>query len=576
MRNFLVSILIGLFLWAGVSFAGISENDILIVVNNNSPLSIAAKDKYRTYHPGVPADQVVYLDGIPDANSPEKEIITRSNFEELIASPIRQFLIDNDLVNDILVILTTAGLPYRIECTNYPNVIKPYASNGADVVNHTDEITAATVESELAILWLIDPNLADADDPNCQCPLVGALINPYHGYIDSFSMAGTRDMLNRRLNFRYNTSAPYMDDYRVWEGQTFSIYGIPLTGRALSARDIYLVCRFDVPHEWFWNPTIYMDRMLESAARVSDPESPNYHGYDPAWSLIVLDAKSGGSDATHRWYNIGGTYNVYTGPENLPTFASYPAPPSPGSSGIYRYHFDNTYEYLEQAGYGPDYGPNVTDGNYAIEISPNTVGGVMLYDPENTLMNYGWDANYGCISYFGFGIHQAGTEPNYIHQGGPNNDKFQQPVYGSVFNTWESYNCTTFFPNAPFGQYERHGLLADWLAIDGSAGIGHAFEPMGYAVAGNGLLMWNYLKDLDGDGVGDMCFIEAAYSAIPYLSWATVVVGDPLMRIHVEEGVGPGIMEPHSCSNENGAAMMATPLLLLCLPWLFRRSAARV
>ena len=40
----------------------------------------------------------------------------------------------------------------------------------------------------------------------------------------------------------------------------------------------------------------------------------------------------------------------------------------------------------------------------------------------------------------------------------------------------------------------------------------------------------------DGDAVADLCFVEAAWTGIPYLSWTEVVIGDPLLRI----AYGPG------------------------------------
>jgi hypothetical protein len=49
-------------------------------------------------------------------------------------------------------------------------------------------------------------------------------------------------------------------------------------------------------------------------------------------------------------------------------------------------------------------------------------------------------------------------------------------------------------------------------------------------------LQYNLLADENGDGFADLAFAEAAFTAIPFLSWAEVVIGDPLMRI----AYGPG------------------------------------
>ena len=59
---------------------------------------------------------------------------------------------------------------------------------------------------------------------------------------------------------------------------------------------------------------------------------------------------------------------------------------------------------------------------------------------------------------------------------------------------------------------------------------------MSDAIIDNEFLFYNLLADMDDDGKADLTFIEAAFTAIPYLSWSEVVIGDPLMQI----AYGPG------------------------------------
>ena len=100
------------------------------------------------------------------------------------------------------------------------------------------------------------------------------------------------------------------------------------------------------------------------------------------------------------------------------------------------------------------------------------------------------------------------------------------------------------------------GKIVDFLHVGGTGAVGHAFEPMADAIINTQFLFENLLRDEDGDLAGDLCFAEAAFSAMPYLSWAEVAVGDPLMRLH--EGPGARIyvdaagttFEPGDCDGD--------------------------
>jgi hypothetical protein len=80
------------------------------------------------------------------------------------------------------------------------------------------------------------------------------------------------------------------------------------------------------------------------------------------------------------------------------------------------------------------------------------------------------------------------------------------------------------------------GKIVDFITIGGAGAIGHSFEPLSSATIDNEFLFYNLLADDDGDGKADLSFVEAAFTAIPFLSWSEVVIGDPLMQI----AYGPG------------------------------------
>jgi len=92
---------------------------------------------------------------------------------------------------------------------------------------------------------------------------------------------------------------------------------------------------------------------------------------------------------------------------------------------------------------------------------------------------------------------------------------------GAVFNTMESYNGRAF---NGLGTLFNQEQVADFLAAGGTFGAGNVWEPFSFTVPDNELLLVNFL-------VHRLTWAEAAYSALPALSWMQIVVGDPLARV---------------------------------------------
>lgn len=93
---------------------------------------------------------------------------------------------------------------------------------------------------------------------------------------------------------------------------------------------------------------------------------------------------------------------------------------------------------------------------------------------------------------------------------------------GAIFNTIESYNARAF---GPLGTRFNQEQVADFMAAGGTFGIGHCWEPFANTVTDSAPLVRNFI-------LGRMTWAEAAYTAIPALSWHYIVVGDPLARAH--------------------------------------------
>ncbi|MBY0312920.1 MAG: hypothetical protein K2W85_12690 [Phycisphaerales bacterium] len=93
---------------------------------------------------------------------------------------------------------------------------------------------------------------------------------------------------------------------------------------------------------------------------------------------------------------------------------------------------------------------------------------------------------------------------------------------GAIINSIESYNGRSFngIGGNPFvGQQQ----IADALA--GTTGatfaVGNVWEPFSLTVADNEQIVRSFL-------LGNLTWVEAAYTALPVLSWQQIVVGDPL------------------------------------------------
>ena len=158
--------------------AELGPENVLILVNSQSATSQYIAKLYCQFYPEIQESQILELTGLPDSSGPSStsadEIITRQQYDTCIAGPVRQYLLDNSLIQQIMVIVTTAGMPYRIEDTNpaFESVIYPGGSNWQVVAENESLIDAASVESELTCLWYIAYGENSAG-------LQNRIVNPY-------------------------------------------------------------------------------------------------------------------------------------------------------------------------------------------------------------------------------------------------------------------------------------------------------------------------------------------------------------------------------------------------------------
>ena len=154
----------------------------------------------------------------------------------------------------------------------------------------------------------------------------------------------------------------------------------------------------------------------------------------------------------------------------------------------------------------------------------NLVNNVLLpagvpytYDQTDTFVR---DATGPVLGYVSHGIY-GGAPGDYLAN--PTTGVTISPAAGAVFHSYESYNAYTFSQGSIGQMPARQGLVAEWLALGGAAGVGHVQEP--------GVSSFNITNEdrmfqmlLDG-----YTWAEAAWNATQQLSFVNTVVGDPLM-----------------------------------------------
>ena len=487
--------------------AQLAAEDLVILVNANSPTSVYVANLYRQYYPQITDSQVITLDGLADCSGTNAtaadEIVTRDQYETQIAQPVRDYLTTHGMVNSTKAIVTTAGLPYRIEDTTQANIVSPGGSSpyGATNIAVTN---AASVESELSMLFQLDPANGNA------APINNRVVNPYQGYrgttIDQFD----RDIANTTDDMNWTLPRAYYDYPPVMEGTK---YGVGTVDRNFDAGDIYLTCRLDGPKDQGDSAVYAVHDMLESAARASDSS----YGVHADQAVVVLD--HGDMDYTYnRVYNLNMNQDYATDPTAAPD-AYYPS---------IREDYNEAYKQMT--------GLDSVDNQLNSATMPGADDMTVIYDRRNAtgLSHDDLGINQGVVALGSFGVNgDDGKQSDYL-MGDDGNTLFDL-TYGAVFASVESFNAVTMFSDVDTGCVAQ-GKLVDFLDMGGSGAIGHSFEPFSDAAIDTEFLFYNLLTDADGDGLADMTFLEAAFTALPFLSWSEVIIGDPLMQI----AYGPG------------------------------------
>jgi uncharacterized protein (TIGR03790 family) len=142
--------LVLLALLAPRAFAAVTqENQVVVLVNSNSPTSIAIGNQYKAIHPGV---------NIATLNVSTNEEISISDYQTTVLPQVQNYLSTNNLVDSTNYLVTTKGMPLKIQGTG----------------EFTGTFNGSSVDSELTVAG-VDLRLGATTFSNTQ----GAVTNPY-------------------------------------------------------------------------------------------------------------------------------------------------------------------------------------------------------------------------------------------------------------------------------------------------------------------------------------------------------------------------------------------------------------
>ncbi len=507
-----------LFSLSSYSYAELTSSNVLVLVNENSPASIYIAKLYRQYHPGIEPEQVLYLSGLKDCAGPQStsadEIISRDDYNLKIAQPVRYHLLTSGLLSQIRIIVTTAGLPYRIEDSVYPDVVYPNGSNPDSVSLQESIVDAASVESELTCVWYSDWWFNPFGIEN-------RIINPWQGCRSS-RITDFKMEFPWQKQLQWTTVCSWVPSVG-WPKSEGVRTSSGISERVFGPGDIYLTARLDGPKTRGTSDVIFSVRkMLHRAMLASSPD----FGIDPAVAVGILDEAINqdiGRIDRNRTFNIDRSVDYWVVDPNAPS-----VPDSTNARVVYDYaesYYQATLRepYLNMLNFGA--AVDADDITIILDSRSDQSITQSLIDLVGRFM-YNRDPLQAVIFLATFGVNgDESRSCDYINSWVSQ----LQLLNGAVFTSVESFNAVTMFEDYDT-RCAAQGKIVDFITAGGTAAVGHSFEPQSDAIVDNEFILYNLLADKDNDGKADMTFAEAVYSGIPYLSWSEVVIGDPLMQ----------------------------------------------
>ena len=415
--------------------------------------------------------------------------IERGPFNSQLRNPLRTWLAANDSAGRIRVIVLTKGMPHRVENIGNTGVGDNPGQFGT--VYNAGNINCASVDSELTLLWqnLDTSEAGGGGDSKAD----GWILNPYWRQ----SLPVTSWRTNNRAVTKVLTvpsSAFALGVGEAW-GANVANARLPAGAGQLSPGDLYLVCRID------GNTVAQVRQMLDRAANVSAgpragiPVNINTAGFvlDESGSNGLADTAPNNGEYDNYGYDI-----IWNGDDYEQTRALLTTDNRFLAANV-------KYDALSNA------------ANFIVGSLVSFAGQGRIIDTPA--------APLPLLLLSSYGANHAGPAPGEGIAGSPicRTSYASSFTYapGAVFNTLESYNGRGFGGIGTGGVAQQQ--LSDFLASGGTFGLGNVYEPSTLTVGDSALIVKNF-------HLGNLTWAEAAYTALPVLSFQQIVVGDPLAR----------------------------------------------
>jgi hypothetical protein len=397
-------------------------------------------------------------------------------FCKWLRDPLRAYLTKENLQHQIRVLALTKGLPHVI--ADMKNVIAGDQPPIQDQHFRSGNATGASVDSELTLIYQ-DLAAGEAGGPGDSLA-DGLIINPYWHATQPITFSSTEHILTKRtLTGPGGKGAIWTSDEAEIKK---AVSGTPFDpARILTPGDILLTARLDGP-------------------TVADVYSMLDRGKDVYFNLnahtIVLDeADSNGLTDAAPNKELDNMAPLWGGDDFEQTRDLFKQDGRLSAAGLFYDALAGTDHFCV----GPRY-----------EWSPNAK---VITRPVILLSSYGNNA--------------AGKHPTV--KSGPKMGQDAGICYaesftwapGAVFLSIESFNARDF---GNLGGWPGQQQISNYLAAGGTFAIGNAQEPFAFTTPDTLPLAANFF-------LGDLTFVEAAWSGIPAISWQQVVIGDPLARI---------------------------------------------
>ncbi len=392
---------------------------------------------------------------------------------EVVRNTIRAHILSRGLRERVRCIVLCRGIPHRLRDSDNPGTGDQSTSLLTEWETQRDA-TCASVDSELVLLW---QNLSAGEAGLGRDSFSdNYILNPYFSQDIS---AGPAPAIN-------SFTSAYND---VPKALTFGLAGgrvVISTGTGatrLTPGDMVLVCRLD------GNTVDDVRAMIDRARDVV---------YDTDAHAIILDeSDSNGVSDTRSNDELDNSETVIPRGDD----------------------FERTRDLLLFDGrFAPAnviYNPLRDAAQFV--LGPKIVGATAA-DPDGVFNGQGLIVSQPIIFVGHYGSNHVG-EPG-GNAGGARFAESYNYANGAIFNTLESFNGRAFSGTGTQLQQEQ---IADFIAAGGTFAIGHAWEPLADTIADNELLIQNFV-------LGNLTWAEAAYASIPAISWAHIVLGDPLAR----------------------------------------------